>query len=239
MYKTIRRDRALEFVSYVAVLLAAIAYAATLYEAHANVPNDVRLLGYVQLPGADTRTRDHAANDFGNIVLDGSKHGAFATWEIQARGFAGNAATSGRRNYIFVVGSLTFSQPEGVAAVELLEPNASRTTTIGTLHAVGPRREPSQDSSFISIPPVVDSGMVFALPNARSCPSTCTLRIAVDHGTWNIQRVGLESEFDPRLGTPLWNETFGRSALAVALSFVICACSYAVLRYAFRSKADS
>ncbi len=238
MYKTIRRDRALEFVSIVAIVLAAIAYAATLYEAHANVPNDVRLLGYLQLPGADTRTRDRAVTDYGNVVLDGSKNGAYATWEFHARPFADDAATPGLRTYVFVVGSLTFSKPDGVATVELLEPDASGTTTIGTVHPVGPRLEPSQDSSYISIPPVVDSGTVFALPNA-SCRATCTLRIVVAHGTWNIQRVGLESEFDPRIGPPLWPETFGTSVLAVTLSFVICGVSYGILRYAFRAKADS
>jgi hypothetical protein len=239
LYKTIRRDRALEFVSILAIVLAAIAYAATLYEAHANVPNDVRLLGYLQLPGADTSTRDHAVTDDGNVVLQGSKSGAYATWILQARRFADNAATPGLRNYVFVVGSLTFSESDGVATVELLAPDASGTTTIGTLHAVGPRLEPSQDSSYISIPPVVDSGTVFALPNALSCRATCTLRIVVAHGTWDIQRVGLESQIDPRIGPPLWTETFGTSALAVALSFVICGFSYGVLRYAFRSQADS
>ncbi len=239
MYKTFRRDRALEFVSILAIIIAAIAYAATLYEAHANVPNDVRLLGYLQLPGADTRTRDHAATDYGNVVLDGSKSGAYATWAVDARRLPDDAATPGLRTYVFVVGSLTFSKPDGVATVELLAPDASGTTTVATLRPVGPRLEPSQASSYISIPPVVDSGTVFALPNSRSCRATCTLRIVVAHGTWDIQRVGLESEFDPRIGPPLWTETFGTSALAVALSFVICGISYGALRYAFRSKADS
>ncbi len=239
MYKTIRRARALAFVAYAAVILAAIAYAATLYEAHANVRNDVRLLGYVQVSGAATSTRDHAANDYGNIILDGAKQSAYATWEIPARGFAENAATPGSRNYLFVVGSLTFSGPDGIATVELRNADASRTTTIGTLHAVGPRHEPSQDSTYVSIPPTVDVGTIFALPNARSCAATCTLRIAVARGTWNIQRLGLESELDPRLGTPLWAETFGTSALAVGLSFAICACSYACLRFAIRPKAQS
>ncbi len=239
MYKTIRRDRALEFVSYVAVILAAIAYAATLYQAHANVTNDVRLLGYLQVPGADTRTRDRAVNDYGNIVLEGSRNGAYATWVVRARRFAQESAAPGLRNYVFVVGSLGFSQPDGVATVELLDPDASSTTTVGTLRAVGPRLEPSQDSSYISIPPVVDSGTVFPIPNSIACRTTCTLRIVVAHGTWDIQRVGLESEFDPRFGASLWTETFGTSALAVAISFVLCGFSYGVLRYAFRSKADS
>jgi hypothetical protein len=220
-------------------VVAAIAYAAILFEANANVSNDVRLLGYMQRAGAEASSRDRASNEYGNIVLDGTGQSASATWDVQAPQLAENADTAGVRNEVFVVGSPSFSQPDGVAVVAILDRRASTSATIGTLHAVGKRHDPSQAARFVAIPPEVDSGMVFALPRSLSCQAGCTLRISVAHGSWNIQRVGLESELDPRIGAPLWTESFETFALTIALALAICVASYACLRYVLKPKANS
>ena len=240
MYSATRRDRALEFTSYVAVIVAAIAYTATLFQAHANVAKDVRLLGYLQLPGIGATTRDRATDESGYIAIDGSNQSASATWQIRRPQTASESTMAvGRRDYVFVVGSPTFSQPDGVATVALIDRGATSLTTIGAIHAVGDRMESSQSTDFVSIPPTVDPGMKFQLPASLSCRPNCTLRIAIAHGTWNVQRVGLESELDPRIGAPLWTESFETFALTIALALAICVASYACLRYVLKPKANS
>ena len=231
-----RFNRALTGLSYVAVVVAAIAYAASLDVAHSGLAEDRRLQTFVQVGGAHTVSRDNARTDYGNVILGGWGRHASATWRIDAS-FMQTSASPGASASLFVMSPfLTFTRATGVASI------AIGGRTVGTIRAAGPRRPDSNTfgvdiaSTTIAIPPAADRGWRFEVPASLPCAKPCLLRADVSGGMWDIQRLGVMRFDDPGVGPPLWRT--GALAFAAIAAFALAACgtSFALLTFVTRTK---
>ncbi len=228
-----RFDRALAVVTYIAVIVASLAYVAKLNEARENLAHDVELVGYRQVAGERALAMHNSALDYASVLLQGNTNDADATWRVTP-GRNVTAARPERTAFVFVIGPwLSFGRHDGMATVSL---DGRR---LATIHA-GPRIDgdgrfvPDVDATTIDIPPSADNGWRFQLSDRMRCAPACSLRLDIRNGEWNVQRVGVSVYTNSRVGPPLWTESARTIAVVVVLSIVACVASSRIVHELFR-----